>query len=90
MPWNNGNVDTTIFNAAGVGTIVVAPSITAGSLWFNANGYVLNSGTLTLAAGGSGSLFAGEVLVGTGFTSTINSVVAGNVMLRKRGQGRSC
>jgi autotransporter-associated beta strand protein len=85
--WNNANVDSAIFGAVGSGPVAVTVPVTARGLQFNATSYSLTGSTITLAAGGGGSLSAGEIEVTTG-VATIDNVLAGSVGLTKTGSGR--
>ena len=84
--WNNANVDSAIFGATGVGTIVVGTPITARGLKFNTNGYAITGSTITLSAGGGGTLSVGEIEVNS-TSAGIDAIIAGTVGLTKTGAG---
>ncbi len=84
--WNNANVDSAIFGAAGVGTVTLGTPITARGLKFNTNGYAIIGSTMTLSAGGGGTLSVGEIEV-TSASAGIDSTIAGTVGLTKTGDG---
>ena len=55
---------------------------------FDVNGYRLTApGALTFAAGGGGSLAAGEIQVATGVSADMNNKLSGTVGLTKTGGG---
>ena len=78
-PWDNAALDDAVFGGT-AGTVTLGAPITVHDITFNTNGYVLDSGTLTL--GGS----TPTISVTTG-TTRINSVVAGASGLVKTGGG---
>ena len=78
IAWINGP-DVAVFSGA-AGAVDLGIPITAGGLVFNSDGYSVTGNTLTLAG-------APVITVGTGFFTTISSVIAGTVGLTKSGLG---
>lgn len=86
--WNNASVDSAIFSGAAVRSISASVPITLRGMRFDAGGYSLSGpGALTFAAGGGGSLAAGEIQVATGVSAEMNNALSGTVGLTKTGGG---
>ena len=86
--WNNANADSAIFSGATVGAITTTVPITLRGMRFDVNGYTITApGALTFAAGGGGSLAAGEIQVATGVSAQMNNALRGTVGLTKTGGG---
>lgn len=87
--WVNSLVDTAIFTSTGTGTITVVGSLDLRGINFQANGYTINGGTLSLVNYGSSALgiVPGEIRVNTAVSATINSLIAGGVAFTKTGTG---
>src|SRR5207253_2106012 len=88
--WFNGTADVAwpgagnvaIFGGATGGTVTIAAGgVSADGLTFTTDGYTLSGGPLTLT--GTAPTFT----VGTGLTSTVNSVMAGTTGLTLTGGG---
>lgn len=75
--WTNG--EDAIFDATGVGNVVVGAGVTANSLAFNTNGYTLSGSPLTLVGP--------SITTATGVTTTISSALGGANGLTKNGAG---
>jgi autotransporter-associated beta strand protein len=85
--WNNSNPVSALFQSAGLGTVSVS-NINLHSIFFNADGYVLNSGTLNFVSSVSVPGFnPGDIHVGTGYTATINSQIISGIALIKQSSG---
>ena len=78
--WVNANNDTAVFGDT-AGTVTLGVPITAGGLTFNTTGYTVTGSTLTL--GGA----TPTILVGSGMTATVSSILAGTTGLTKSGTG---
>src|SRR5688500_18525573 len=86
--WNNANVDSAIFGAVPIRTVLASVPITLRGMRFDADGYTVTPpGALTFAAGGGGSLAPGEIHVGPGFTTHISNALKGTVGMTKTGEG---
>ncbi len=68
-------------------TSVTVSAVTAYGIQFTTGNYVLNGGTITLADPSSVGGTAGVISVGSAFSDTINSVIAGSVGLTMTGGG---
>lgn len=86
--WNNGALDTAVFGGT-AGTVSLTQPITAGGLFFQSSGYVIDGNTLTLtpAAGSNSPIIQVGAQGVFGHRATINSILAGNKGFTKSGNG---
>jgi autotransporter-associated beta strand protein len=77
--WTNG--EDGVFEAQGVGTLIIAGGVTAHNLTFNATGYTITGSALTLNGA------APTISANPGVSTVINCVLAGSGGLIKAGEG---
>jgi autotransporter-associated beta strand protein len=83
--WTSSGASIALF-AGDAGTVTLTEPVTAGGLIYDASGYVVTGGTLTLAAP-AGTAAATVDVKGLGSNARLASVLAGNVSLAKTGTG---
>ncbi len=83
--WNDANGDTAVFQGK-TGTVTVGSGVSAGSIGFEAQGYALSGGTISLTQNSTPGWTTGEVRV-DGSADRIDAVLGGSVDLTKTGPG---